>query len=373
MKSEDRRGIGPLGIIVLIIAIGVFAFSGYNLYKILMDYHKTDVEYDGLNKNYTKKRGSAVPTTEDPDVWPKYEDAEVPMDVDWDELKKINSDVVGWVYMEGDEHISYPITWRLKDDEYYLHRSYSGEYLYAGSIFLEGMNWPDFADPISVVYGHNMKNGSMFAGLKDFRKQEVYNEHPYFWILTPDGNYRYHIYSVFETEGGDKDVYQLFSMKCKKFVEWEKKMQSMSEVTNKVPFFEDDNSVILSTCQSDHVHRTVVIGRCVSSVQPERKNKEWESRGTEGNMPYDIEKEEQAEKIENGAAVFNSNDPIPPATEANDDDFTYNAGTDAEEGEHVDYGNARTYTGTDEENETAMQELYGGGNVFGDNTNLGVS
>ena len=109
----------------------------------------------------------------------------------------------------------------------------------------------------------------MFAKLKNLLEQEVYDKNPYFWILTPDGNYRYHIFSVFQTEQ-NSDVYSLFSESGGPFLEYEKAMQEASVVKNKVPLFDDDKCVLLSTCVSDHVHRTVVLGRCVSSKQPRK-------------------------------------------------------------------------------------------------------
>ncbi len=286
-----KSGGNILSILLMLIALTVFGYSGYRLYLILNDYHKTDVEYEKLNDDYTRKTGSPADVLEDPDTWPKYEDAEPPLDIDWAALQAVNSDVVGWVYVEAQEKISYPIVWRRGDDDYYLHRSFEGADLYAGAIFLEGENNPDFADPVSIIYGHNMKSGSMFAFLDKLKEPEVYQKNPYFWILTPNGDYRYHIYSAFQTTP-DSSTYQLFAKRGTKFLEWEKEMQSLSAVQNSVPLFEDDSAVVLSTCETDHVHRNVVIGRCVSSSQPRRTNEEYRSVGTVGNTLTDLEREE---------------------------------------------------------------------------------
>ncbi|MDO4647456.1 MAG: class B sortase [Eubacteriales bacterium] len=310
--EEKKKRANPLTLIVLIVALSILAYSGYQLFTILDNYRRTDQEYNHLNKDYTKKKGTTTALTEDPDVWPRFEDAEVPLEIDWASLKAINPDVVGWIYVEAEEGISYPICWRKGDDDYYLHRSYEGNYLYAGAIFLEGLNMPDFADPISIVYGHNMKNGSMFASLKNLKEQETYQKNPYFWILTPNGNYRYHIYSVFQTSPYS-EVYQLFAKRGSKFLAWEQAMQNASEVTNIVPLFEDDSTVILSTCESDHEHRNVVIGRCVSSVQPTRTNTDYVSVGTKGNTETDLLESEAAKAVQNEnekttTDVFGEND-----------------------------------------------------------------
>ena len=189
-------------------------------------------------------------------------------EVDWDELKSVNSDIVGWIYVEAQSGISYPIC-QTTDNEYYLHRTFRKEPIFAGAIFEEFCNSPEFSDPNTIVYGHNMKSGSMFGMLKRLKEQSRYDEAPYFWILTPKGNYRYHIYAAFDTPV-NSDVYMLFSKQGKEFMEWEQKMQNASEVSNSVPLAEDDFTVTLSTCTSDESIRCVVLGKLVSTARPSK-------------------------------------------------------------------------------------------------------
>lgn len=197
------------------------------------------------------------------------EDAKPPLKVDWKQLKAINPDIVGWLYVDAQPNISYPIL-RGDDNDEYLHTTFRKQYLYAGSIFEETNNNGDFADPNTIVYGHNMKDGSMFGTLKNMNDQEKYDKDPYFWILTPDGNYRYHIYSIFTT-GVDSDTYTLYSQNGPEFLQWEEKMQNQSDVKNTVKLSKSDKTVILSTCTSDSSKRCVVIGKCVSSKRPARR------------------------------------------------------------------------------------------------------
>ena len=81
------------------------------------------------------------------------------------------------------------------------------------------------------------------------------------------GNYRYHIYAAFQT-AVDSEVYNIFTARGKEFLEWEKRLQAASEVSNSVPLTENDFTVTLSTCTSDSSVRCVVIGKCVSSTKP---------------------------------------------------------------------------------------------------------
>ena len=249
--------------IILIAAIGVFVYSAWNLYTIYHGYHAANEEYSDLADSFTspvkkkenESRGESTPGTEpqgetheEPDGR-LIEDAEPPVSVNWEELKAINPEIVGWIYVDAEPVINYPIC-QTKDDEYYLHMTFRREYLFAGSIFEECMNASDFSDVNTIVYGHNMKNGSMFGMLKQLKNQDVYDANPYFWILTPNGNYRYHIFAAFDT-GAESDVYTLISAGGPEALEWEQKMQSRSEVKNSVQLSGDDNCVILSTCTSD--------------------------------------------------------------------------------------------------------------------------
>ncbi|MEY8459551.1 class B sortase [Eggerthellaceae bacterium 24-137] len=121
------------------------------------------------------------------------------MVVDWDALREINPDVVAWVYVPGTV-INYPVAHKKGDSEYYLHHNFSlGEGKFGaeyGSIMLSGENNGDFSDEVNILYGHHMRNGSMFAPFAEFRESEVFNKHRTIYLLTPDGNYRLQTFAV---------------------------------------------------------------------------------------------------------------------------------------------------------------------------------
>ena len=262
----------PALIIILIAAFCVLGYAGWHLYGILKSYKDASDLYKSARESFVTPNPEPA-TGIDPKGMPDgIEDAVPPVLVNWDDLKAKNKDIIGWIYVEARPSISYPIVWKDKDNDYYLHRSYEGDYLYAGAIFLEGLNQPDFSDPVSILYGHNMKDGSMFARIKELSSQEEYDKAPYFWVLTPDGTYRYHIFSVLQTNP-KSDVYHLFEKPDAEFFAWEKALQKSSFVKNDTPLYQDDHTVILSTCHSDHENRWVVVGRCCSSDRPEFNDK----------------------------------------------------------------------------------------------------
>ncbi len=120
-----------------------------------------------------------------------------PISVNFKKLHKVNPDVVGWIYCEGTA-IDYPVL-QGKDNDQYLHTDYKGEYNLNGSIFVDADNTPGFTDSNTIIYGHHMASGSMFAGLENWGDQEYYEEHPIIWLITPAKTYKIVLFSGHHT------------------------------------------------------------------------------------------------------------------------------------------------------------------------------
>lgn len=173
--------------------------------------------------------------------------------------------------MEALPQISYPVV-QGKDNSTYLHQTYEKNYNFAGTIFIDYENKRDFSDCNTLVYGHNMKNGSMFGMLKKYRADEtLYNTSKYFWILTPDKDYRYEIIAAYTTSV-NSDTYTLFKGPGKEFLEYEKKMLKNSEIKTDATEEQADKKdkiVTLSTCTGNQATRFVVQGKRVNVVDPQ--------------------------------------------------------------------------------------------------------
>lgn len=134
------------------------------------------------------------------------------MSVDWDYLRSVNPDIVGWVYMPGTP-INYPIV-QTDNDETYLSKSFTGETGFAargGAIFMEAANDPNLADDNNLIYGHNMKDGSMFAYISNhLENQDEFDSHRTVYLLTPRMNYRFTTFSLIITDGWDRLVQTSF-------------------------------------------------------------------------------------------------------------------------------------------------------------------
>ncbi len=132
--------------------------------------------------------------------------------VDWDRLKAINPDTVGWVYIPGTS-VNYPIVHTTNDDKY-LTTDFNGQQTWGatyGSIFLSAANAPDFSDANNIVYGHHLNNGSMFAAIAGFDNADQFNAHRTVYILTPQGNYKLRSFSLVHVAADDPLAQTVFA------------------------------------------------------------------------------------------------------------------------------------------------------------------
>lgn len=119
-------------------------------------------------------------------------------EVDFADLQEnTNKDIYAWIYIP-DTKIDYPVLQHPTDNSYYLNYNLDGSRGYPGCIYSEDYNTKDFSDPVTVLYGHNMKNGTMFAGLHRYSDSEYMEEHPYVYIYTEEGLMVYEVFAAHE-------------------------------------------------------------------------------------------------------------------------------------------------------------------------------
>ena len=168
----------------------------------------------------------------------------------FDELMEINPDIYAWIYIPN-TNVDYPILQTSGDDAFYLSHNYKKEYEFAGSIYTEKLNKKDFSDPNTLVYGHNMLNGSMFRTLHDFRDPDFFAANPYIYVYLPDRTLKYEIFAAYEYDDrhilysfdfSDKDVYAEYLAYATNPTE------SMMYNRREVEVTTDDKIITLSTC-----------------------------------------------------------------------------------------------------------------------------
>ena len=124
---------------------------------------------------------------------PEPEPVEIP--IDFAGLKEVNEHVYAWIDIE-DTNIHYPIVQHPSDDLYYLEHTIEGVKGYPGSIYTEGMNAKDFSDFNTLIYGHDMRDGSMFKHLHKFADPEFFNSHETVTIYTETAIKTYRVFAA---------------------------------------------------------------------------------------------------------------------------------------------------------------------------------
>ena len=278
--SGRRKRTKTLGdvirLIVMLAALAVFLYSGYTLYGFYKEYKKSSDEYDNLENSYAvdqEQESENIDNLEDDDALQSISGQEVrkvledgeektlPVlknPIDFTQLLSVNSDIVGWLRIRALD-ISYPVV-QGKDNDYYLHRTFEKTDNFAGCLFVNSYNMGDFTDQNTIIYGHNMKNGSMFGKLKNFSDPEVFKKSRYFWIFTPDFIYQYRIFSASVVDKTGL-TYQI-SFTDDEFDQFISRAYSNSVVDNQgVTVTKEDRIVTLSTCTGDDSTRFVVMGK----------------------------------------------------------------------------------------------------------------
>lgn len=230
----------------------------------LYGYHKAKEGYDALREHYVSdgkhRKIKEIPDSEAEeqpkpiDVW--SESYPEPPVIDWDGLKKEMPDLVAWISVLPAD-ISYPVVQGESNAEY-LHQSSAGGYSVSGSIFLDAENKNDFSDWHNIIYGHNMRDGSMFASFNKI-SEEAIKSNPYIWICTPDVSIAYQIVSVHTaiTEG---ETFTLFhGTPGTEFVKWATNETEKSWFHLDIPDKFKWKVLTLSTCTpSSNEYRTVL-------------------------------------------------------------------------------------------------------------------
>ena len=148
MPKKKKSGGGVLRTLILIICIGVFCFSAYELIKIFLEYNEGAQEYHKIEQ-YTNE---------------PVESGSSEFSVDYEGLRAINDEIVGWIRVP-DTTINYPIM-QTGNNDYYLSYTFERNTNIAGSIFMDYRNAADFSDRNTIIYGHNMYySGVMFGTL----------------------------------------------------------------------------------------------------------------------------------------------------------------------------------------------------------------
>lgn len=164
---------------------------------------------------------------------------------------------IAWLYIT-ETNINHPVMYS-GDNQFYLHRAYDGRYLYAGSVFLDGRCSPDFSGIVSILYGHHMNNGSMFADVEKFMDETFFEYHPYGWLFADDTTYCVEFFSAARVEHTDAVYATELTLPQRMDLLKEKSTQF-----REISVTENDRLLTLSTCSTvGEDLRVIVTGRLI--------------------------------------------------------------------------------------------------------------
>ena len=256
-------------IILAIISFGIAAFFVGWIYYTEKEYAEGDAVYEDILADVviseeevlgeSSEPASETGEQEEDTVETVQEENLLVPEIDFASLKAINGDVVGWLYLP-DTVINYPVV-QGSDNSYYLKRLVDGSYNANGSLFVDYQNEMDFSDDNTLIYGHHMDSGKMFATLVKYKNQEFYDEHPVAYFLTEEKTYKIEIFSGYVTTP-DSDSYLLTAGSRQQTIEWMKEMFHNSDFFADVTIRPEDHIVTFSTCDYEfHDARYVVHGK----------------------------------------------------------------------------------------------------------------
>lgn len=225
--------------VVLVIAVAVFLFSGYKLFTIYSEYGKGEKEYDDVLEAVVIEQQAQSETDE--------KEQEVNFKVDFEKLRSLNSEAVAWIRFDEPSKINYPVV-QGSDNAKYLNTTFEGQRNGAGALFVDADNTSDFSDRNTFIYGHNMKNGSMFGQLRKYKTKTFCEKNPYFYIYTPDGKQsKYQVFAVCVVED-TSDSYRKFYSGDKDFEEYLSQIRGCALYDTDIQVAADSQIVSLSTC-----------------------------------------------------------------------------------------------------------------------------
>ena len=251
MRRKEALRNAPLSVrirngalnVITVCLIGIILVSGYKIGKTMWEYQVAKSAYTNISEKTAK-------------VDPKQFTGVV----DWKALKKVNPDVQGWLYQMGTV-INYPVV-QGTDNDTYLHTRFDKQWSGGGTLFVDCRMEKDFKGFNSIIYGHHMKDGSMFRSIRGYTKEDgYYDKHKNLELATPHGNYHLVVFSAFITKATDEDTYKMTYGEAEKqaYIDraWER--SELPITRNSVDVTKNDRLVTLSTCAYDYEEARYIV------------------------------------------------------------------------------------------------------------------
>ena len=241
MAKNKKKLFNVVMRIIELIFLILLVYSSINIFK----WYNNNKE----NKQIINEIAESVTINQETNEEKKYK-------INFEELKQKNSDTVAWLKIEN-TNIEFPIV-QANNNSYYLTHNFDKEYNVAGWIFADYKNKLDGTDRNIVVYGHNMRNNSMFGSLKDVITEEWYNneENKYITFVTENDYQTYQVFSVYQIK--TEDYYIKTEFKSNEFTEFIDTITKRSKKYFGINVSKEDTILTLSTCSNNNKYRVVL-------------------------------------------------------------------------------------------------------------------
>ena len=244
------------------ILMGIFAvILVYSLIRIVMiqqEYRMANTIYEESRTEYLhaldQTEGAQNPETLEDANKSEADFPDVYADIKG--IQQKNPDVIGWIWIP-DTSINYPIL-QGKDNQRYLNLSYDQKRSISGSIFMDYRNASDFSDNNSILYGHNMKNETMFGGLKRYLEQDYMRDHSYLYLFKEQSIMKYHIFAAYKTQASSKSYVRTFQdpMNFESYLAYVHSCINDQQLDAPV---QETPLILLSTCTSVNMNERLVV------------------------------------------------------------------------------------------------------------------
>ena len=253
--NKKKRTI--ITVVVAVLVVMIAASGGYLLFKHL-NTSNTKKKYSELASSYAQLTVASDEVVTDESGVPLK-----PNPVDFASLQAQNSEIYSWIKIPN-TNVDYPVLRSETDDNFYIDHDYEKDYSFAGAIYSQFCNHRDYSDRVTVLYGHNMADNSMFASLHNFEDAGFFEENREMTIYTPDKQLDYDIVSAFVYD--DRHIMNSFDFTkddvYRDFLDSVMNPHSVSSnVRDGVTLDINDRIVILSTCLNYGDGRYLVVGK----------------------------------------------------------------------------------------------------------------
>ena len=244
---------------LLTLSLLVLSAGGYVLGQRTAEYAAGGEAYSGLEEYVSFP--SSFPDTDEPVGVQQTETPQAQSgapSVDFAALSRINPDIVGWLYCEGTQ-INYPVV-QGGDNTYYLDHLFDGTQNANGCLFLDSRVDASFSSVHSIIYGHHMRSGAMFAALDGYKRQSFYDAHRAMLLITPDATYDVQLFAAYVADPSE-DAWEVSFANDGEIQTWIDAAIAQSTFTSDVKPTTGDRLLTLSTCSYEFGDaRFVVVG-----------------------------------------------------------------------------------------------------------------